>query len=110
MGLEKLLRGLYGTDPQIDLDRQIARVRIPRPMTIDFAALARGVKENNMGLGGFTVTAEAAVEGTRVRLVPTGQEFRQRGVVPAGGARRLWKVYDWNDPANTALEAVAPTN
>ena len=35
MGLEKLLRGLYGSVPQLDMDQQFARVRVVKPMTFD---------------------------------------------------------------------------
>lgn len=106
MGLEKLLTGLYGTVPQLDMDRQFARVRVARPMTLDFAALADGIKRNNVGTAGITVQATAEVKDGRVVLQPTGQAFPLEGPAPgsAGPVRRTLKVHDWADPARTRLE------
>ena len=91
---------------QIDLDRQIARARVPRPMALDFAVLADGVVRNNMGVGGFTVTAVASVDGGKVTLHPTGQGFRLAGAPPSqpGEAMRRMKVVDWSEPQKTALD------
>ena len=91
---------------QIDLDKQIARARVPRPMPLDFSVLADGVVRNNMGIGGFTVTALASVEGGRVILHPTDQGFALAGDAPSqpGEAMRRMKVFDWSDPNKTALD------
>lgn len=107
MGLEKLLTGLYGTVPQLDMDRQFARVRLPRPMTLDFAGLADGIKRNNVGTAAITLQADAEVKGGRVVLQPTGQSFPLEGKAPPSGpARRTLKVHDWADPSRTRLEVV----
>ena len=100
--------GRYGPQFSINLDRQIARVRVQKPMPLDFQALAEGVKKNNMGLGGFKVEAVATIDGDRVTLSPTGQSFRILGAPPAeaGPARRVIKVTGWEDPARTSAEIV----
>ena len=91
---------------QIDLDKQIARARVARPMPLDFSVLADGVVRNNMGIGGFTVTARASVEGGRVTLHPTDQGFLLAGDAPSqpGESMRRMKVVDWSDPNKTALD------
>jgi hypothetical protein len=96
MGFEKLLRGLYGSVPYIDLDRKLARVRVPDPTTFDFAALAVGIKKNNLGLTGIWVEVDAVQDGGRVTLQPTGQSFPLEGVPRPGAAR--FKVVDWAAP------------
>lgn len=106
MGLEKLLRGLYGTGPQLDMDRQIARSRVPAPQPLDFAALVDGIRRNNVGTAGIKVLATAVVKDGKVLLQPTGQGFALEGPAPAetGAARRWFRVHEWTDPAKTKLE------
>ena len=106
MGLERLLTGLYGTVPQLDMDRQFARARVAQPMQLDFAKLADGIKRNNVGTAGITIEATAEVKDGKVVLQPTGQAFPLEGGAPAppGVARRKLKVQDWTDPAKTRLE------
>jgi hypothetical protein len=106
MGLERLLTGLYGTVPQLDMDRQFARARVIRPMALDFAALADGIKRNNVGTAGITLEAVAEVRDGKVVLQPTGQAFALEGSGPAspGRARRRLRVHAWTDPALTRLE------
>ena len=108
MGLEKLLTGLYGTVPQLDMDQQFARVRVAKPMNLDFAQLAEGIKRNNVGTAGITVEATAEVKDGKVVLQPTGQAFPLEGRAPTspGHARRKLKVHDWTDAAKTRLEVV----
>ena len=48
MGLERLIKEMFGTTPQLDLDKKILRVRIPRAVAIDFPALAEGIRKNNV--------------------------------------------------------------
>lgn len=103
MGLEKLLRGLYGSVPQLDMDRQFARVRVIRPMTLDFKALVDGIQRNNVGTAGIEVEATVEVSGNRVAIQPTGQAFPLTGP-PSDGGRRRMRVRDWQDPAKTSLE------
>jgi hypothetical protein len=106
MGLEKLLRGLYGSVPQIDMDRQIARSRVPQPMTLDFARLADGIKRNNVGVAAIAFDAACVVKEGRVILQPTGQSFPLSGASPAesGPAKRRLKLLDWEDPSKIRLE------
>lgn len=108
MGLEKLLRGLYGSEPQLDMDRQFARSRIPRPMPLDFAALADGMRHNNVGVAGITVEAKVDIKGDSVRFAATGQSFPLQGPsAPEGEFRRLkLRVLHWEDPARTHLEII----
>jgi hypothetical protein len=106
MGLERLLTGLYGTVPQLDMDRQFARARVIQPLRLDFAQLADGIKRNNVGTAAITVWAAAELKDGRVVLLPTGQAFPLEGQAPAnpGAARRELRVHDWADPAKTRLE------
>jgi hypothetical protein len=103
MGLEKLLRGLYGSVPQLDMDRQFARVRVLQPMRFDFKALADGIQRNNVGTAAIELEATVEIAGGQVRIQPTGQTFPLRGS-PSGNGRRRMKVLDWQDPARTSLE------
>jgi len=106
MGLEKLLVGLYGTTPQIDLDKKIARVRVPKPMEFDFAVIGNGVIKNNMGLGGITVSAPVTiVDGTAI-FQSTGQKVPFRGPGPTGSVAQLiaMRVIEPLEPDKTALE------
>jgi hypothetical protein len=107
MGLEKLLRGLYGSVPQIDMDKQIARSRVPQPMTLDFARLADGIKRNNVGVAAITLEAVCIVKDGRVMIQPTGQSFSLSGTPPveSGPVRRSLKLLDWEDPSKCRLEA-----
>ena len=107
MGLEKLLRGLYGTVPQLDMDKQFARARVLAPMTFDFKALADGIKRNNVGTAGIEVEATVDVRDDKVVFQPTGQEFRLAGTAPPkGAARRRLKVLNWEDPSKTELQVL----
>lgn len=108
MGLEKLLRGLYGSDPQLDMDQQVARSRVPAPMRFDFAALADGIKRNNVGTSRIWVEATVVVKDGQVEIRPTGQRFPLAGLPPpeAGPARRRLNVLEWSDPAKTKVEII----
>ena len=108
MGLERLLRGLYGTEPQIDLDAGFARVRVIRPTSLDFAKLADGVKRTNAGLLGFQLEGEITVSKGKVRLHQTGQVFELRGEGKESKtpAWRKMRVIDWSDPAATTVEMI----
>ena len=106
MGLEKLLRGLYGTVPQLDMDQQFARVRVLKPLAFDFKALVDGIQRNNVGTAGIELEATAELRVGRVVIQPTGQSFPLAGAAPAekGAARRRLKVLNWEDPSKTAVE------
>lgn len=108
MGLERLLTGLYGTVPQLDMDRQLARSRVVQPVELDFTKLVDGIKRNNVGTAGITLVATAEVKDGKVVLRPTGQAFPLEGNAPAipGAARRKLNVHDWADPSKTRLEVL----
>jgi hypothetical protein len=108
MGLERLLTGLYGTVPQLDMDRQFARARVVQPMRLDFAKLVDGIKRNNVGTAGITLEAAAEVKDGKVVLQPGGQAFALEGKAPAnpGASRRKLRVHDWTDPEKTRLEVL----
>ncbi len=103
--LERLLRNLYGSTPQIDLDKKLARSRAAAPMTLDFQKLADGMKRANVDLMGITVQAMLELKGGKALLQPTGQAFPLEGPGPADApsARRTFRVLDWKDPAKTRL-------
>ena len=107
-GLERLLRRLYGTEPQIDLDQQFTRSRVLSPMKLDFHVLADGMKRNNVGLDWVEVEATASVEDGQVVLQPTNQKFPLSGDPPkdAGSARRRFKVVGHEPGKETALQVL----
>ena len=106
MGLEKLLRGLYGTVPQLDMDNQFARSRVVKPLLFDFKGLADGIKRNNVGTAGIQLEATVDVREGRVVIQETGQSFPLEGPPPEppGIQRRRLKVIDWPDPAATRVQ------
>ena len=106
MGLEKLLRGLYGSVPQLDMDNQFARVRVPQPVNLDFKALAEGIKRNNVGTAAIEFEAVCELREGKIVLQPTGQTFPLAGPTPAERttARRRMKVTNWAEPEKTAVE------
>ncbi|MFN3484998.1 MAG: hypothetical protein ACK44W_05895 [Planctomycetota bacterium] len=108
MGLERLFRNLYGTTPQIDMDRQLARARVPAPRPLDFTGLADGIKRNNVGTAAILLRATAEVRDAKVILQPTGQEFPLHGRAPGdpSARRRTLRVHGWEDPATTRLEVI----
>lgn len=108
MGLDKLLRGLYGSVPQLDMDKQFARSRVVKPTTFDFKGLADGIKRNNVGTAGIEFEANAEIRDQQVVIQPTGQAFRLAGTPPEqkGPARRRLKVLNWEDPEKTELQVL----
>ena len=106
MGLDKLLRGQFGTVPQLDMDNQFARSRVVKPQTFDFKGLADGIKRNNVGTAGIQFEATVEVRDGRVVIPETGQSFPLEGPPPEapGLQRRRMKVIDWQDPAATRVQ------
>jgi hypothetical protein len=103
MGLERLIQKTYGTTPQIDLDKQILRARVPRPMRLDFTALADGIKRANVGTAAIEIDVPFDVKDGRVILRETGQEFPLHGERAQGSRLR---VLDWENPSTTRVEIV----
>ena len=103
MGLERLLRRLYGAGPQIDIEKQIARNRVPNPVTFDFKELEQGIKRNNIDVAGLTLHADVKVSEGKANL-STGQSYPWRGAPPgeSNGHVRM-KVLDWSDSSKTSL-------
>jgi len=91
-GLERLLRNLYGSTPQIDLDRQLARVRVVKPVAFDFPALTDGLKRANVGYGSAVLTVDVDIKGGQAVLRDTGQALPLEG--PAQPGRRTFDVLD----------------
>ncbi len=112
MGVARLLRGLYGSEPQIDIEQQWARVRVPAPVTFDFVTLDEGFEKNNYAIEGIRLRLEVEMGDGRATVPATGQSFPLRGEPPGepgvpgerGAARRWLRVLDWKDPAKTAVE------
>jgi hypothetical protein len=91
-GLERLLRNLYGSTPQIDLDQQIARVRVVKPVVFDFPALVDGLKRANVGYGSAAVTMEVDIQPGQAVVRSTGQALPLEGSAQPG--RRTFDVLD----------------
>lgn len=97
------MRSRYGSSPQIDLDKQIARTRVAEPLTLDFQLIARRVRENNMGVGGIYVESDVTVNDGQVTFA-TGQKVPLEGAAEASGWQRF-SVLDYDTPAKTRLTA-----
>lgn len=110
MGLERSIVGRFGSTPQIDLDRQIARVRVTRPDKLDFAWFADTMVRNNIGVGGFRLYARARIKKGAVILEPTGQRFALSGSPPreALPGLRWFEVRDWKRTDGATLDPVDP--
>lgn len=78
--MQQFFESRFGSTPQIDLDRQLARVRIVRPQPLDLRRIAQdGVIENNMGLGGIHLRVRGAVQDGLVTFAETGQTLPVTG-------------------------------
>ena len=102
MGLDRSFRGLYGPAPQIDIEKQIARARVPSPMDLDFSALLKEIEKNNLGIDGIIVLADVSVADGKVTFTGSNQTFPLTG--SGEGGRRWLRVSDWADPSKTALQ------
>ena len=106
-GLERLLRNLYGSTPQIDLDKKVARSNVQNPMTLDFPKLFDGMKRANVDLLGISFLASAEIRGDMAVILPTHQEFVLAGPhADAPAARRMFRVLDFREPAKMRAEMV----
>ncbi len=70
----RTLRDRYDSDPQIDIEKQIARVRVPKPLTFEWSGLEDGLRRNNVGLGDITLSANIRIENNQA-VLSTGQTF-----------------------------------
>jgi|ERR1043166_3325410 hypothetical protein len=103
-GLERLLRNLYGSTPQIDLDKKLARSLAFDPVTLDFPKLFDGMKRANVDLLGVTIQVTAEIKGGKAAIRPTGQTFDLEGAPADGPAeRRTFKVLDFQDSSKVRL-------
>jgi hypothetical protein len=103
MGLERLIQKTYQTTPQIDLDRKILRARVPRPVALDFPALADGITRANVGTAAIEVDVAFDVKDGKVVLKGTGQSFPLQG--PSSAGSRL-RVMGWETAETIKLEIV----
>ena len=104
-GLERLLRNLYGSTPQIDLDRKLARSLAMSPVPLDFPGLFDGMKRANVDLMGVTFQATAELRNGKALIQPTGQSFPlEGGPADAPAARRTFRVLDFKDASKLRLE------
>ena len=104
MGLQQFFEGQFGPTPQIDLDLQIARTRIPDEVELDFAELAEGLRRNNVGVGGFRLTVQARCEDGYLVLEPSEQAFVLSGDAFEGSAWVMLTITDWDGEAQARLE------
>jgi hypothetical protein len=85
-------------------------------MTLDFPALADGVRRNNVGVAGITVqviarierAADGAADAFVVVIEPGGQRLPLAGKTPADDEARWqsFRVRGWDPPDEVSLEAV----
>jgi hypothetical protein len=90
--LQKLFEGLYGPTPQIDLDAQVARARVPRPVPIDLSEVAAGVVRNNVGVDAIRLWVRGRLEKGEVAVDGTGQRFPVEGAPSA--TTKPWFGFD----------------
>jgi hypothetical protein len=97
LGLEKFLRTFSGTEPQIDLDRQVARIRLILPVHLDFGLWAEGFRLANTGLGEIRITAKSILTSDSVMLFPTSQvfQFAHAGVADPEPRLRTLRFPSW---------------
>lgn len=74
-------------------------MRIERPLPLDLRAIARGVIENNMGLGGLEVRVRGELADGVATLAETGQK-----VPVAGGPARSTATWLWLDAKDFGKE------
>ena len=104
--MQQFFESQFGSTPQIDLDRQLARVRIVRPQPLDVRRIAQdGVIKNNMGLGGIELRVRGTLQDGTVTFVETGQTLPVTG----GPARSQepWLRFDAGAFGRGEAEAIA---
>ena len=108
MGIARLLRGRYGSEPEIDIEKQAARVRIANPMKFDFKALYDGMMRNNFDMSGIRLRATVTLKGGKATIQQTGQSFPLRGEASdaATPSLRWLQINDWTDPDRTSAELI----
>lgn len=89
--MQQFFESRFGSTPQIDLDRQLARVRIERPQPLDLRAIAaEGVIQNNMGLGGIELRVRGTLGPGTATLAETGQTLPVTGAPARASQPWLW--------------------
>ncbi|MCZ6691258.1 MAG: hypothetical protein O7H41_16855 [Planctomycetota bacterium] len=108
MGIARLLRGRYGSEPEIDIEMQAARVRVTRPRKFDFKALHEGITRNNIGLSSLRLRANVMLKDGKVTIQPTGQSFPLRGEAAdvTEPSFRWLQINDWTEPDRTSVEVI----
>lgn len=101
VGLEKFLTRLYGTVPEIDLDRQVVRVRIPSPTFFDVARIVDGFRRANTGLDSVLITTWGTVSGNWFRIDGTDQTLRVEGTVSEDRVSKWRAVRVWSKGSPT---------
>ncbi len=96
VGLEKLLTKFYGTVPEIDLDGQIVRVRVPGPTVFDLTRIADGFRRANTGLNSISITAWGTVSEGWFRVDGTDQMLRIDGSIPEDCVSKRRAVRVWS--------------
>lgn len=105
MGLQQFFESRFGSTPQIDLDRQLCRVRIERPLPLDLRAIADGVIKNNMGLGGLQVRVRGQLRDGKATLAESGQVVSVEGG-PAN-SKEPWLWFEAREFGLGHVDAVA---
>src|SRR5688572_23110368 len=73
--MEKLLRGRYGSDFSIDLDKHIVEIRLVKPAQVDIAAWFEDFKRNNLGVESMTLLVDAELASGHAVVPATRQKW-----------------------------------
>ncbi|MBL8756231.1 MAG: hypothetical protein JNK15_23250 [Planctomycetes bacterium] len=97
--MQQFFESRFGSTPQIDLDRQLCRVRLERPLPLDLRAIAtEGILKNNMGLGGLQVRVRAVLADGKATFEGTAQQISVQG-----GPARTTQPWLWLDAKEFGL-------
>ena len=110
LGLQRLFEGLYGPTPQIDLDLQIARARVPQQHVFDFHAIADGLRRNNVGCDAITVGVRGSLADGTLRIDGTGQELPAKATAEAKGPWLWFDVEGFEEGETTQLHLIGSSD
>lgn len=82
------------------------RFRVPTPRSLDFARIAQGVIDNNMGIAAILVQMRGNAEGATFTSAGEAQRFALTAPVTASAAGSPWhafRVDGWEKPATVNL-------